>query len=98
MFDTSSMSSRRIDRLVARRRRTILKKNGEIARAPCKDKFYNPETTTTIATTTTVPDTTTLLTTTTTTPWESTTMSTSTTSWVSTPWSDDDFSFFGFRK
>jgi hypothetical protein len=104
MFDTSNMSNRRIERLIARRRKTILQKNRKIAKAPCKDKFYDPETTTTIATTwstkpattttTTVADTTTVVTTTTTTVWESTT----TTTWASTPWLGADSSFFGFGK
>lgn len=108
MFDTSNMSNRRIERLIARRRKTILQKNRKLAKAPCKDKFYDPETTTTIATTwstkpattttTTVADTTTVVTTTTTTVWESTVWSTTTTTWASTPWLGDDSSFFGFGK
>jgi len=109
MFDTTKMKPKRIERLVSRRRKTILKKNRKIARTPCKDKFYNPETTTTVATTwstkplstttTSVPDTTTVFTTTTTTQWESTTgwttnaATTWTTTWFSTP---ADFNFFGF--
>ncbi|CBY14132.1 unnamed protein product [Oikopleura dioica] len=98
MFDTSKMKPSRIERLVARRRKTILKKNSKIAKTPCKDKFYDPETTTNIATTwstvTTPADTTTSTgpqTSTTTTAWESTT---STTPWASTPWTDNNF--FGF--
>jgi len=98
MFDTSKMKPSRIERLVARRRKTILKKNSKIAETPCKDKFYDPETTTNIATTwstvTTPADTTTSTgpqTSTTTTAWESTT---STTPWASTPWTDNIF--FGF--
>ncbi|CBY38159.1 unnamed protein product [Oikopleura dioica] len=98
MFDTSKMKPSRIERLVARRRKTILKKNSKIAKTPCKDKFYDPETTTNIATTwstvTTPSDTTTSTgpqTSTTTTAWESTT---STTPWASTPWTDNNF--FGF--
>jgi len=105
MFDTTKMKPKRIERLVSRRRNTILKKNRKIARTPCKDKFYNPETTTTVATTwttkplstttTTFPDTTTIVTSTTTTEWQSTTAQTTsiTTTMFSTP---ADVHFFGF--
>ncbi|CAG5110611.1 Oidioi.mRNA.OKI2018_I69.chr2.g4995.t1.cds [Oikopleura dioica] len=79
-FDTENMTSRRKNRIIGRRVQSIIDNNYLISRAPCKRRWYEPETTTSGATTSTEYQTTTQ-TTTTTTSWQSTSQ------WWTTIWS-----------
>merc|ERR1711860_123175 len=92
----SHLKRKRIDKIIARKTKRVVDKGGlahKLPRAPCREKFYSPETTTAGESTTTAGTTTTIMTTTTTTEWQSTT----TTEWTSTTCTTpSQRMFFGF--